>query len=60
MTDLTTIPLEELYRVLGLIECDRMLWSFGPEREAEMDEKATMIEAEISRRSALNVQEGAS
>lgn len=52
MTDFSDVPTAELYRVAGIMQCERMLYSRPADVEAEIDARIAAIEAEIARRSA--------
>lgn len=51
--NLTNIRDDELMRVLGILQCERMLYSRSPENEFRIDWLIVSIKAEIQRRYAL-------
>lgn len=46
--DLSSVPLEELYRIAGILMCNRTLQSYPREVEEDMDEKIATLETEIA------------
>ena len=45
-----SIETPELYRLLGIMMCDRMLFSFEPEVEADLDARIAGFKSELARR----------
>ena len=51
--DLETWPDAELYRVVGIMMCERMLYARDAEVEANIDRRIAALEHEISKRTTL-------
>lgn len=43
-------PKDSLVRVAGILTCNRMLYSYTPEKEAEIDRKIAALNEEIAAR----------
>lgn len=48
--DLSGIATEELTRIVGILMCDRMLVTTGPDGDTETDAKIAALEAELAKR----------
>jgi hypothetical protein len=60
MTDFSDTPTAELYRVMGIMQCERMIYARPADVEAKIDARIAEIETEIARRVAIAATETAS